>query len=245
MRTVNNYRNRSRRRRSSDDVYSSQDLNGRNQNYGGRYERSSRFTDHDFADTFPEDREYRGYGRNYGGRYDNRNMFERAGDKIRDTWNDWTDSNDDRTYNSRVKRGGYNNNADVYSTEYSNERRNKNRGRGRNIFERAGSAVRETWNDITDRDERRGYGQGRQPYRYESDVYSWDERNEYPSRRQNTRGRTRNMMNRTGNRIREAWDDLTENNSRRNYSDRNRDTYHLDDSDYRYGRNKRIADMWI
>jgi hypothetical protein len=72
----------------------------------------------------------RGYNRN-----DDRNFFERAGDKIRETWNDWTDRDEryDNDYNDSYNRGSYGRN-------------------DRNFFERAGDKIRETWNDWTDND---------------------------------------------------------------------------------------------
>lgn len=149
------------------------------------------------------------YGRssgNYGGGYNprgydrynednDRNFFERAGDKIRETWNDWTDGDDDRNYrgNNYSSRGNYGGGYDT--------RRHDN---DRNFFERAGDKIRETWNDWTeddDRDYRRGYGNTRG---YSSNSYN---------RRDDDRG----FFDRMGDRARETWNDWTNNDDDRDY----------------------------
>lgn len=73
---------------------------------------------------------YYGSGRNHNDRNDHdRNFFERAGEKIRDKWNDWTDRDNDRD-EDRYNWGSnshYRNNSDRY-----NSRRYENYGRGNN-----------------------------------------------------------------------------------------------------------------
>lgn len=88
--------------------------------YGGGYGSRGEYGQHRMSGRGAYDRGY--------SREDDRNFFERAGDRIRETWNDWTDRDDDRGYQTR--------------------------GDDRNLFERAGDKIREKWNDWTEDDER-------------------------------------------------------------------------------------------
>ena len=77
---------------------------------------------------------------NYGGRNqynnnDDRNFFERAGDRIRQKWNDWTDN--DRSYNDYENRQSYGSNfndRDDYNNSY--DRYNSGRSYGGNNNDR-------------------------------------------------------------------------------------------------------------
>src|SRR4051812_11946657 len=62
-------------------------------------------------------------------------MFERAGDRISDTWNNWRDRND---YDDDQYRGNY----------------GRNNNEDRNMFERTGDRIRNSWNNFSDRDDR-------------------------------------------------------------------------------------------
>jgi hypothetical protein len=86
---------------------------------------------------------YRSAGRGYGGyreEDDDRNFFERAGDRIRDAWNDRTDRDDDRDYRNYSDRQRSNQYRGYRSGGYEDQD-------DRNIFERAGDKIREKWND--------------------------------------------------------------------------------------------------
>lgn len=103
-------------------------------NYGGVYN----------TDAWP-DRDRYGYN-------DDRNMFERMGDRIRDSWDDWRgERNDDRYYSDSR---GYRDDRDY------DERRRRHHG---NIFERAGERVRDFFRPPQEQDfshERRNSVQG-------------------------------------------------------------------------------------
>src|SRR5690606_14739298 len=119
---------------------------GNNSNYGENYNRRNRgyYNDHD---------NYRG-SRDWH-HDDDRTFFERAGDRIRETWNRWTDDDDDR-------RSGY-------------PRRNDNRDEyGDNMFQRAGRRIRDTWRDWTNSDDRDNYSRD-----YDDDGRDYDYRRNY------------------------------------------------------------------
>jgi hypothetical protein len=145
-------------------------------------------------------------GRSY--RDDDRNFFERAGDKIRETWNDWTD-NDDNDYDRGRRSNGYseryyNGNGNGHGSRYNN------RHDDRNIFQRGADKIREVWNDFTDDDDddrysRRSYsrdnydndnGYGRQNYERSSRSYGMDGRSYGNGSRRRDVGRN---MGRYGN----------------------------------------------
>jgi hypothetical protein len=93
------------------------------------------------------DRDKRNYERpDYGGHYydHDRNVFERTGDRMRDTWNEWTGRDrDDRYYDNR-----HNN-------------RNYHRDHDRGFFERAGDKIKEFFRPPGDYN----YSSGRAEYR--------------------------------------------------------------------------------
>jgi hypothetical protein len=85
---------------------------------------------------------------------EDRNMFERMGDRIRDTWNEWTGPghrNEDRYYRD---------NRDPRSYEHTNRRQRYDHD-DRNMFERAGEKIRDFFSAPGD-----DYGSGR--YRQEN-----------------------------------------------------------------------------
>lgn len=149
----NNYG--SRDNRESDRNYSGRKYNS-GRNYGSpRMHRESRESNYDdYHDAHGDDRREYGHrdmnsgrdayanpGRNDHYRRDSyergndRDMFDRAGDRIRETWNDWT----------------------------GDDRRDE-----RNMFERAGDRIRDAWNEWTDddHDRNRGYRSGGEAGRY-------------------------------------------------------------------------------
>lgn len=106
-------------------------------NYGGTYDTSHAWPDRDMH-----------------GYRDDRNMFERMGDRIRDTWNDWTAPDrreGNRYYRNNTYRGSWDDNR---SQRYGREEKN--------IFERAGEKVRDFF-----RPSGEGYSSGR--YRYDNE----------------------------------------------------------------------------
>jgi hypothetical protein len=125
--------------------------------YYGENRYGNRFSDRD-----DESRGYRstGRGRGFGSEHgspfssrrhdDERNFFERAGDRIRETWNDITDrDDDDRNYNPRRRNGrsgygmsneGTNWNVGNYGNRYDNDRGSSfGRERGSNYNQGRGS----------------------------------------------------------------------------------------------------------
>ena len=78
--------------REGDDRYSGSDGNYRGSRDWGR--------NSDYESGYNRDHRNWGSNSNYGRDQDDRNLFERAGDRIRDTWNRWTDRDDD-------ERSGY------------------------------------------------------------------------------------------------------------------------------------------
>jgi hypothetical protein len=120
-----------------------------------------------------------------------------------------------------------------YRDEDSGFERDERR-RGPNFLERAGSKIREKWNDWTDRDDEREEDYGYANSYSSRDRMDDDDRDEREYREDNVRGnygsdyydrssRGRNWFRRAGNRIADAWDDVTE-RGERNF-----------DADYRYG----------
>jgi hypothetical protein len=99
-------------------------------NQGSGYGRRDTMNDRDYRDDYNYRPDNRG---------DNRNFFERAGDRIRDKWNDWTD-NDRNNYNSSWNRRSNDNhrNSDSQRNNYSynnyNNYSDNNRGGSANSY---------------------------------------------------------------------------------------------------------------
>lgn len=137
MQRQNNYRSGNRNWRRSSGNYNDDRYN----NPG--------YASYDYNEGYRNDyrQSRRSYGSgdgNYGDRSSHRNFFDRAGDKMRETWNDRNDRDrDDYRYNRN--RGNYSNQYDHEkndsSRNYRGERNNDN------FFKRAGRKIRDTWND--------------------------------------------------------------------------------------------------
>jgi hypothetical protein len=176
----------------------------RNQNnYSNRNSGRNREYDEDYDIRAERDRGYYEdeYSPSYGGRRRDRNvfertgdMFERAGDRIRDKWENWRERNDDddrdrdysrdrdydyedRSYNRNIEgyNGGYSdsyNNYDRDREEYGGRRGYRNEGRsGWNDNER---------NDYRNRNEGSVYGVNQNNYdRYNRDRRPYGSENNY------------------------------------------------------------------
>jgi hypothetical protein len=118
--------------------------NNRNRRNSDNWNVDKRYNDH-------ENYSRRNFGNNsnYGDQHRSwndrdHNFFERAGDRIREKWNDWTHHND----------------------RHRND--HDDHHHGRNIFERAGDIIKEKWNEWTHHD-----GRDRD-HRYRNDSYRYD-----------------------------------------------------------------------
>ena len=141
MENYDRYYNRAFNRRNDDyGVYGSRDHDS---NYyhepdhgmrgSGRYDAYNRSAD--FRGGHRPSRDWREDEMRH--REDDRNMFERAGDRIRDTWNDWTEGH--RSQPDRYEWMNRDRTRDYHGNYY---RADRDRGHDRNFFERAGDKVR-------------------------------------------------------------------------------------------------------
>jgi hypothetical protein len=253
-----NYRSRSRygsRGNSNKEKTDNRNYNyGRSRSFGSNSDddkRYGRYTydepygeDYDYSDSYQRNtddynRGYFGNQRNHNNK-DSRNMFERAGERMKDKWNDWTD-NDDNVYSQRYRsRHSYGN--------------GNGRDNGENIFNKAGRKIRETWDDWTDRDDydnrRRndgndsrsyygrsyGYGgnnndhrdgnwnrwfngegnnQGDYAHKSRNNHNNHSSERRYPGNR-NHSDHDRNFFERAADKIKEKWNDWTDNDEQDN-----------------------------
>ncbi|QNF34057.1 hypothetical protein HUW51_15490 [Adhaeribacter swui] len=114
---------------------------------------------------------------------DDRNFFERAGDRIQDTWNRWTDDDDNNNFNRGLQQfrnqnqhnqsrfNNFDQNSTRHSSDYNNQnnfnqgrsfdsdryqnRRNQHEDEG--FFDRMGNKISQAWNNFTGDDEERRY----------------------------------------------------------------------------------------
>lgn len=95
----------------------------------------------DYYNRGSERRNFEGMGRNDYRERDEPGWFERAGDRVREGWNNLRERFDDDDDN----RG------------YRTHSRYQGQDDDRNFFERAGDKISETWNDLRGRDDDRDY----------------------------------------------------------------------------------------
>jgi hypothetical protein len=144
-----------------------------------------------------------------------------------------SDTDDNYLYERNLRDSYYDNDRDYNRNNDRNDNRNSYYG-NRNVFQRAGDRVRDVWDNITDNDNyERGYDE------FENDRYQGNymrDENRYgnygrdedrygrPENRGRGQRRVGRFFDRVGNRIRNTWDDLTENENwddNARYSDRN------------------------
>jgi hypothetical protein len=142
------------------------------------------------------------------------------------------------------QRGGYSGPGSRYGNQpenvnYGNRYSQRERDNDRDFFDRAGETLRAGWNKLTgawdnDRDYNRGGNYG--PYDYGGSSY----RNDYNRHRDNDR----NFFERAGDRIRQGWNELTnewtDDRDRFRQEGREYDTYNEnrptnENREYRYG----------
>lgn len=167
-----NYDSQNNSRHWDEDRYDSRSLN---QDRGRQHSR-------DYSEHIP--------GSNYSSRHDfgsrshyqhddDRNFFERAGDRIRQKWNDWTDNDRDQyNYENRNNRSGYNDyeNRQNYRSNY-NDRDDYNNSYNRYNADRGYSASNSDRDNYTTNRSNQSYGRGRDTYNsgaYNSDYYNSD-----------------------------------------------------------------------
>lgn len=189
MPTSHYYRNN---RRSGNSWSDRDDRERERENYGNRYDQSRYGSDRQEREA-SANRNYsrKSYNRNYSGNDDakrqytnpyqqegDRNFFERAGDRIRDTWNRWTDDRDDRNRRaSHERRGSHRNYFGFPGKPYEYDERNEGYA-GRNSLDYSNDYYGDTYY-YSPNDER--YANNRYTYRGgDQDSYYRDYEN-YPS----------------------------------------------------------------
>ncbi len=166
MRSQHNYSNRNRGRYGRSGTSTVNQRNERSRGYARPYEADiyereyTRYPESDYYSNRGTSMEHE---RGYQGRHeDDRNIFERAGDTIREKWNDWTDRDrDSERYENNYRMQDEYETQNRFGRGTSQEQRSNQRGRGRNVVGRLGRRVREAWDDLTDRDyeeQQRNYG---------------------------------------------------------------------------------------
>lgn len=188
--TMNNYnRNYDDDRRNDYGVYGSGDYDPRYYHEPGNDIRGARS-----YETYPGDRGDQYRNREWREEND-RNAFERMGNRIRNTWNDWTGSSADRNrwlnrehihdYRGNFYPGNYEHQQGSYADDlyearrrnydrsyYENRRSERKDNDDRNIFERAGDAMKNFFR-APNADKYREY-EGRQDYSQGFGNYTGD-----------------------------------------------------------------------